>query len=93
MKFQASLTDARYPRPLGPFDPAMRTNKNDSFSRMLEDDIDRAARQMIERHGRGAEDKARRYAEMLMTAGDDDAWAIWRKVADTIQKLWPSASS
>lgn len=61
---------------------------------MLKDgDINRAARQMIDRHGDDAEDKARRYADLLMKSGDDGAWAIWRKIADVIQELRSSWSA
>jgi len=54
---------------------------------LTDDDLDRAARHLVERYGDSAEDKARHYAEILLKAGNDDAATIWQKIANAIKTL------
>ena len=50
-------------------------------------DIDRAAKLMLDRYGRGATDEARRRAHDLAAVGDIAGAATWRRIGAAVEEF------
>ena len=52
-----------------------------------DDDIDRTASELIEKHGDEADSTVAKLAEECLAIGDFDGEAVWKRVAKAVDKL------